>query len=93
MSANNSSFLVGKLNSAAVSETTSIEDLNIGQQYRIISLKKITTKYGPTLQATIEDFHIENTQPLLAETYTIFLPKRYAKIATDEELDNYNGNY
>ena len=71
---------IQKFGSVTVYEYVRCHDLQTGTKYPIRSLQNETTRYGPSLAAVITKG--KDGTGLLK----VYLPKRYAKLFTDEEL-------
>lgn len=64
--------LVNKFNSCNTKSIIHIKDLDDSVKYPIVQAKRVTTKYGTTIQVELEN-------------YIMFLPNRY-NVLTDEEV-------
>lgn len=53
-----------------------LKDLKVGEKHKIISAKRVSTRYGPTILLELENA-------------VTFLPKRFAEISK-EDLENFN---
>ena len=60
----------------------SISSLVINRLYPIVHVKRINTKYGPTVLLSLR-----NSDEKLV---LIFLPKRYANVVSDEDMEKIN---
>ena len=60
----------------------SIYSLVMNRPYPIVHAKRVNTKYGPTVLLSLRD----NYEKLVR----IFLPKRYANVVTDEDMEKNN---
>jgi hypothetical protein len=67
---------------ATTTASVNISSLILKRLYPIVHANRINTKYGPTVLLSIRDVD-ENV-------VDIFLPKRYANVVTDEDLENIN---
>jgi len=59
-----------------------INSLIMNRPYPIVHAKRVNTKYGSTLLLSIRDSDEKLVQ--------IFLPKRYANVVTDEDMEKIN---
>jgi len=67
---------------ATTTASANISSLILNRPYPIVHAKRINTKYGPTVLLSIRDVD--------EKIVDIFLPKRYANVVTDEDLENIN---
>jgi len=74
-----------KFEAGTSSRSINISELDTDKKYPIISAKRITTKFGPTVLLTIHDSDS-------AAALQIFLPKRYSEVISDDDIDKRNKN-
>ena len=74
--------VVQKFQSVTTYEYVRFFDLVIGTKYPIWSLQNETTRYGPSLSVIIKDGNDSNRM------LNVYLPKRYSKKFTGEELQS-----
>ena len=74
--------LAKRFEEATFGSSFNIGSLVINRLYPIIHAKRINTKYGPTVLLSIRD-----SDEKLVE---IFLPKRYANVVSDEDIEKIN---
>jgi len=67
---------------ATSSTSVNISSLVINRLYPTVDAKRINTKYGPSVLLSIRD----SDEKLLQ----IFLPKRYANVVSDEDMEKIN---
>ena len=60
----------------------SINSLIMNRPYPIVQAKRVNTMYGPTVLLSLRDSNEKLVQ--------IFLPKRYANVVTDEDMEKIN---
>lgn len=81
----NKSELLNILNyTSDFSNTTKLSDLIKDAPYDIVELRKIDTRYGPSIIATLRIGEDENTN--------VFLPKRYVNKLNDNQIKLFNEN-
>ena len=74
--------LAKRFEEATTTASVNISSLILNRPYPMVHAKRINTKYGPTVLLSIRD---------VAENIVyIFLPKPYANVVTDEDLENIN---
>ena len=64
-------------------ERRKINELGVGETYVVEHLERITTKYGPSLLATLDDE---------GDRFKVFLPKRFNNKFTDKRIKYVNKN-
>ena len=81
----NKAELINILNyTADFSRTTKLSDLMKDAPYDVVELRKIDTKYGPSIIITLCIGEDENTN--------VFLPKRYVNLLNDNQIKLINEN-
>jgi len=74
--------LAKRFEESTTTASVNISSLILNRPYPTVHAKWINTKYGPTVLLSIRDVD--------EKFVDIFLPKRYANIVTDEDLENIN---
>jgi len=74
--------LAKRFQEAHATASVNISSLILNKSYPFVHAKRINTKYGPTVLLSIRDFDDKFVD--------IFLPKRYANIMNNENLENIN---
>ena len=67
---------------ASATASVNISSLVLNRPYPTVHAKRINTKYGPTVPQSVRDVD--------EKVFDIFLPKRYANVVSDEDLENLN---
>jgi len=67
---------------ATTTASVNISSLILNRPHPTVHAKRINTKYGPSLLLSIRDVE--------EKIVDIFLPKRYANVLKDEDLENIN---
>ena len=68
-----------KFEYATSSPSLNISEVDTDRKYTIVSVKRITTKFGATTLLTIHDSDSASLQ--------IFLPKHYSEVISDDDID------
>jgi len=68
--------------SVATGQNVRIHTLEINKPYQVLFARRLTTKYGPTVELTLKTDGEINAK--------IFLPKRYAEIMNDDSIEDIN---
>jgi hypothetical protein len=76
--------LTAKFSITSASQTVSISILEGSQPYKILQAERATTQFGPTVALLL----INTLQA--AATLRVYLPRRYACLFTDTDVDDIN---
>ncbi|TLY45246.1 MAG: hypothetical protein E6K54_08885 [Gammaproteobacteria bacterium] len=66
---------------------TPIADLQSEVNYKILKLERVTTPYGQTVKAVLEDEINKDS----GEVINVYLPRRYNSAITDSMMEKFNG--
>ena len=67
---------------ADISDVVKVNELEVGRKYPISKARRLDTKYGDSVLLTILEF---GENPV-----SVFLPKRYTGVFTDDDIDRIN---
>ena len=67
---------------------TPIADLQSEVNYKILKLERVTTPYGQTVKAVLEDEINKDS----GEVINVYLPRRYNSAITDSMMEKFNGD-
>ena len=76
--------LTQKLDGFTCDITVSVSDLDVNRKYRILMVKRLTTRFGPSVILTVKG---EDAAPT-----HVFLPRRYSVVFTDTDIEQINSN-
>ena len=83
--------LLNKIQQAAqIVEQRPLDSLDYGTPYAVIKLIWTPTKYGPAVQAHLQE--MTDGQPIETQTFRVFLPKRISNVLTEEDTAQYNNS-
>jgi hypothetical protein len=75
---------------ARIGQLIKIPQMRIGAPYLIFAAERVTTRLGTTVAVHLRD--MEKGNPFDESTYYLYMPKRYAKAFTDNDIDDINSD-
>jgi hypothetical protein len=77
--------LVAMFAMTTVCTTVPLGSLEIDRPYRIVSAERVKSQFGPSVALTLSTSELSNVR--------VFLPKRYAELFRDSEIDGINSGH
>ena len=84
------SLLIKIQQAAQIVEQRPLDTLDYGIPYSVIKLIWTPTKYGPAVQAHLQE--MTDGQPIETQTFRVFLPKRISNVLTEEDTVQFNNS-